>query len=161
MACLVFLLACQVTPALPIETIKAAPVEAAMLVAPQLPEDVFLQYFLADSGEMHRVSLDGHYRYTAPGKTEETLPPKNRIEHGKEKLSNAAMARLIQAAQVLKSSSTSIGNGVRPVVFTARLEGKTWETRLSVNPGQAASYGPLEGLYRSLDNEVLGGWQNE
>jgi hypothetical protein len=133
-----------------------------MLPTPALPDDVFLQYFFPDSGETHRISLDGHYRKTDPGKPEVTLRPMNKGDLGKEALSKEALARLMEAARVLMTAGPDAGgSGKRRVVFSARLEGKVWESTAQVEPGKAASYGALAGLYRELDNRVLGGWMNE
>lgn len=153
----------------------AATTEPRKVSVPALPEGVLLQLYVPDTGELYRVAEDG--RFTVGDEVEQ---PRSKFEPGRDTVSSQGLARLREALDragffalperietgdcvsddtVIRNSGRKVLR--RTVVFSAR-EG----TREATVEGRGDFAAPctlaeLEPIYRALDLEALGDWQNE
>jgi hypothetical protein len=148
--------------------------------APAVPDDVVVQLFVPDSGELYRITGDGRFLVTAPGGEEEQRPPLSRAERGRQTVSERGLERLRDALDgagffalpdridvndcvppgtVLRNSGRAVEP--RPVVFSARRGGEVKSVEGCGDFGAPCTLGALEPVYRALDAEALGDWMKE
>jgi hypothetical protein len=153
----------------------AAPEPRPMNDAPTLPDDVVLQLYIPETGELYRVAGDG--RFLVGDHAEQ---PRSKYEPGRQTISKDGLQRLRDALEkahffslppqietgdcvtdgtVIRNSGRKVLR--RTVVFSAR-EGE----RVATVEGKGDFAAPctlaeLEPVYRALDLEALGDWQNE
>jgi hypothetical protein len=167
LALLILLAGCGGTASEP-RTVSAPPV-------PELPGDVVLQLYIPETGELYRVADDG--RFLVGDHAEQ---PRSKYEKGRDTISERGLQRLREALDQARffslpprvetgdcvTDGTVIRNSGRKVlrrtvVFSAR-EGE----RVATVEGKGDFAAPctlaeLEPVYRALDLEALGDWQNE
>lgn len=144
-----------------------------MLPIPALPDHVLLQVFFRDSGLTWRVADDGRWLVTDPGGVEQERPPMSKPERGARRISAAGLSGLRAAVEAvrfaslpaqltgLSSADVRRPNGrpveLCPMAFTVGAH----TVEVQGDPRVPASFGPLEPLYRRLDEEAIGGWAQE
>ena len=67
--------------------------------APALPEDVFVQLAIPETGELYRIAEDGRFLVTNPGGDEQQQRPISRYEPGRETVSDRGLERLREALE--------------------------------------------------------------
>ena len=142
-------------------------------------DDALLELLLPATGEHYRITADGRYLVTVPGREDQESPPISRYEKGQPKLSPAALDRLRASLNEVRFFSLparlpsaevsddvripNSGDMIRPttVVFRAHDGPRQAEVIIEADVRAPSTLGPLEPLYRTLDQEALGGWMNE
>jgi hypothetical protein len=153
----------------------AEPAAVSAPPVPELPGDVVLQLYIPETGELYRVADDG--RFLVGDHAEQ---PRSKYEKGRDTISERGLQRLREALEeahffslpprvdtgdcvtdgtVIRNSGRKVLR--RTVVFSAR-EGE----RVATVEGKGDFAAPctlaeLEPVYRALDLEALGDWQNE
>jgi hypothetical protein len=161
-----------VAPAEPTPVSK--PVEQPKAGAPALPAGVLLQLFVPDTGELYRIGEDG--RFTVGDQPEQ---PRSKFEPGRQTVSPRGLDRLRAALdsagffslppRIATGDCVSDGSVIRnsgrkvlrrTVVVSAR-EGERVTTVEGLGDfGAPCTLAELEPIYRALDLEALGDWQN-
>lgn len=155
------------------------PVETAMRPVPALPEGVFLQLWLPDTGDLFRVAADGRYLVTSGGGAEVQAAPMSQHERGAPVVSATGIARLDAALTAagffdlpasvpgeMPGDGVVLSNGGRApkavaLVFSARRGAAVATVRVEGDPRAPATLGALAPVYVALDREALGGWAAE
>lgn len=148
--------------------------------APALPEDVLVQLFVPDSGELYRVALDGRFLVTAPGGEEEVKQPLSQFEPGLQTVSEQGLDRLRAALEqasffslpehvatadcvpdgsVIRNSGRKVTR--RAIVFSARKGDTVHAVEGQGDFAAPCTLAELEPVYRALDLDALGDWMNE
>lgn len=151
-----------------------APAEPREVSAPALPDGVLLQLYVPDTGELYRVAEDG--RFTV-GETPEQ--PRSKFEPGRQTVSAQGLARLREALEragffalpsrietgdcvsddvVIRNSGRKVLR--RAVMFSARDGGREATVEGRGDFAAPCTLAELEPVYRALDLEALGDWQN-
>jgi hypothetical protein len=162
-----------------------APVEPRRVTAgeaqtPALPEGVLLQLYVPDTRELYRIADDGRFLVTPPGGSEQREQPRSKYEPGRQELSADGLARLRKALDEAGffslperiETGDCVSDGVvirnsgrkvlkRTVVFSARDGGREATVAGKGDFGAPCTLAELEPVYRALDLEALGDWQNE
>jgi hypothetical protein len=148
--------------------------------SPPLPEGVLLQMSVPETGELYRVAEDGRFLVTTPGGDEHVEQPRSKYERGAQAISARGLDRLRGALDkagffslperietgdcvsddvVIRNSGRKVLR--RTVVVSAR-DGDTVHTVEGKGDfGAPCTLAELEPVYRALDLEALGDWQNE
>ena len=143
--------------------------------APALPDDVVLQLYVPETGELYRVADDG--RFLVGDQVEQ---PRSKYEPGGQKISERGIERLREALEKARffslpervetgdcvTDDTVIRNSGRKVlrrtvVFSARDGEKVATVEGKGDFAAPCTLAELEPVYRALDLEALGDWQNE
>jgi hypothetical protein len=153
-----------------------------MRAIPPLPAGVVVQLFFGDTGVTHRLTEDGRYLITMPGRPEETAGARSRYEPGSVEVSPDGMERLRMAARAVGffgmpsrlptvrigstgSAPVRLPGGAtfrpQPMAFTVRDGEQVATVSVKADPRVPSTLGALEPLYRALDNEALGYWLYE
>ena len=148
--------------------------------APALPDGVLLQLFVPDTGELYRIAEDGRFLVTSPGGDEQAEQPRSKYEPGRQTLSDRGLDRLRAALEkagffslperietgdcvsddvVIRNSGRKVLR--RTVVFSARDGDEVATVEGKGDFGAPCTLAELEPVYRALDLEALGDWQNE
>jgi hypothetical protein len=143
--------------------------------APALPDDVVLQLYVPETGELYRVADDG--RFLVGDLAEQ---PRSKYEPGRERISERGIERLREALEkahffslpprvetgdcvtddtVIRNSGRKVLR--RTVVFSARDGEKVASVEGKGDFAAPCTLAELEPVYRALDLEALGDWQNE
>jgi len=160
---------------------RAEPREVSAAVqAPALPEGVLLQLYVPDTRELYRVADDGRFLVTPPGGAEQVEQPRSKFERGRETISEQGLDRLRAALDkagffslpervetgdcvsddvVIRNSGRKVLR--RTVVFSARDGDREATVEGKGDFGAPCTLAELEPVYRALDLEALGDWQNE
>jgi hypothetical protein len=158
----------------------APDVDAVSAAAPALPDGVLLQLSVPETGEIYRVADDGRFLVTTPGAGEHAEQPRSKYERGASAISAGGLDRLRAALAKAKffslperiDTGDCIADDVvirnsgrkvlrRTVVVSAR-DGDTVHTVEGKGDFAApCTLAELEPVYRALDLEALGDWQNE
>jgi hypothetical protein len=153
----------------------APPAEPRQVSAPALPDGVLLQLFIPETGELYRVADDGQFTIG-----ENPEQPRSKFEPGRQTVSDDGLARLRKALDGARFFSlppkietgdcvpdnTVIRNSGRKVLRrTVVVSARDGEREATVE-GKGDFAAPctlaeLEPIYRALDLEALGDWQNE
>jgi hypothetical protein len=155
------------------------PVSAAAQ-APALPDGVLLQLYVPDTRELYRIADDGRFLVTPPGGAEQRQQPRSKYEPGSQTLSARGLDRLRAALDkagffslperietgdcvsddvVIRNSGRKVLR--RTVVFSARDGDREATVEGKGDFGAPCTLAELEPVYRALDLEALGDWQNE
>lgn len=148
--------------------------------AADLPDGVLVQMWIPDTGELYRVAEDGRYLVTLPGAAEAQQQPRSRFEPGATVVSARGLDRLRAAlgasgfftlpARIATgdcvSDDTVIRNSGRKVlrrrvVISARDGHRVATVEGLGDLAAPCTLAELEPVYRALDLEALGDWQNE
>lgn len=148
--------------------------------APALPDGVLLQLYVPDTRELYRIADDGRFLVTPPGGSEQTEQPRSKYERGRQTLSPEGLDRLRKALdevgffslprQIETGDCVSDGEVIRnsgrkvlkrTVVFSARDGAQEATVEGKGDFGAPCTLAELEPVYRALDLEALGDWQNE
>lgn len=148
--------------------------------APGLPEGMLLQLAIPETGELYRIADDGRFLVTAPGGDEQLEQPRSKFEPGRQTVSERGLDRLRAALDeagffslparietgdcvsddvVIRNSGRKVLR--RTVVFSARVGARTATVEGKGDFGAPCTLAELEPVYRALDLEALGDWQNE
>lgn len=143
--------------------------------APELPGDVVLQLYIPETGELYRVADDG--RFLVGDHAEQ---PRSKYEPGRHTISERGIERLREALQkahffslppridtgdcvtdgtVIRNSGRKVLR--RTVVFSARDGDQVATVEGKGDFAAPCTLAELEPVYRALDLEALGDWQNE
>lgn len=143
--------------------------------APALPDDVVLQLYIPETGELYRVAGDGRFLV---GDREEQ--PRSKYEKGRDTISERGLERLREAlakahffslpprvdtgdcvtdGTVIRNSGRKVLR--RTVVFSAREGDRVATVEGKGDFAAPCTLAELEPVYRALDLEALGDWQNE
>jgi hypothetical protein len=146
----------------------------SMSGAPALPDDVVLQLYIPETGELYRVADDG--RFLVGDHAEQ---PRSKYEKGRDTISPRGLERLREALEkahffslppkidtgdcvtdgtVIRNSGRKVLR--RTVVFSARDGGKVATVEGKGDFAAPCTLAELEPVYRALDLEALGDWQN-
>ncbi len=138
-----------------------------------------IELAVKETGERHRIADDGRYLLTGSDGVEHETPPMSKTDRGTRRLTPRALARLQQVLAEIGFSSlpdsvpgiTTLPAGARPAgsgrfqarsfVFTVPGGAAPKSVTVSADARIAGSFGVLAPLWRVLDEEALGGWQNE
>ena len=148
--------------------------------APALPDGVLLQLYVPDTGELYRIADDGRFLVTPPGGSEQREQPRSKYEPGRQELSPDGLDRLRKALDEAGffslpgriETGDCVSDGVvirnsgrkvlkRTVVFSARDGEREATVEGKGDFGAPCTLAELEPVYRALDLEALGDWQNE
>ena len=154
----------------------AAPsAEPRQVSAPALPDGVLLQLFIPETEELYRVAEDG--QFTVGDKPEQ---PRSKFEPGRQTVSEDGLARLRKALKgagffslppsiatgdcvtdgtVIRNSGRKVLR--RTVVVSARDGDQEATVETKGDFAAPCTLAQLEPVYRALDLEALGDWQNE
>ncbi len=151
------------------------PAEPLAVSAPALPDGVLLQLSIPETGELYRVAEDG--TFTVGDQREQ---PRSKFEPGRQTVSEQGLVRLRKAleaagffslpAQIATGDcvpdDTVIRNSGRKVLRrTVVISARDGEREATVEGkgdfGAPCTLAELEPIYRALDLEALGDWQNE
>lgn len=143
--------------------------------APALPDGVLLQLSVPETGELYRVAEDGTFTVG-----EQREQPRSKFEPGRQTVSEQGLGRLRKAldsvgffslpAQIATGDcvpdNTVIRNSGRKVLRrTVVVSARDGEREATVEGkgdfGAPCTLAELEPIYRALDLEALGDWQNE
>ena len=141
---------------------------------PALPDGVLVQEVYRDSGLVDRVTEDGRWLQVV-GDAEPVERPAFSRRHDGPRVAEVGLARIADALLVLPSlpptspatvsADVRIPPGVpvqlRPIAFTARVNGGVYTVEVSADPRLPSSFGALEPLVNALGDEVYGDWANE
>ena len=152
-----------------------APEPPAVSAAPALPDGVLLQLFVPETGELYRILDDG--RFTVGDQPEQ---PRSKYEPGRQTVSAQGRERLLRALEgagffslppkvetgdcvadnvVIRNSGRKVLR--RTVVFSARDGSREATVEGRGDFAAPCTLSELEPVYRALDLEALGDWQNE
>lgn len=147
---------------------------------PALPDGVLLQLYVPDTRELYRIAEDGRFLVTPPGGSERAEQPRSKYERGRQTLSQDGLGRLRKAldeagffslperietgdcvsdGEVIRNSGRKVLR--RTVVFSARDGAREATVEGKGDFGAPCTLAELEPIYRALDLEALGDWQNE
>jgi hypothetical protein len=148
--------------------------------APPLPEGILLQLSIPETGELYRIADDGRFLVTAPGGDERPEQPRSKYEPGTRRVSEQGLDRLREALEkarffslperietgdcvsddvVIRNSGRKVLR--RTVVVSARDGDRTSTVEGKGDFGAPCTLAELEPVYRAMDLEALGDWQNE
>lgn len=149
--------------------------EPRAVSAPALPAGVLLQLSIPETGELYRVAEDGTFTVG-----EQREQPRSKFEPGRQTVSEQGLGRLRKAldsvgffslpAQIATGDcvpdNTVIRNSGRKVLRrTVVISARDGEREATVEGkgdfGAPCTLAELEPIYRALDLEALGDWQNE
>jgi hypothetical protein len=155
---------------------RAAPsAEPRAVSVPALPDGVLLQLFIPETGELYRVADDGDF--TIGDQREQ---PRSKFEPGRQTVSEDGLARLRKALDgagffslppkietgdcvtdgtVIRNSGRKVLR--RTVVVSARDGDREATVETKGDFAAPCTLAELEPVYRALDLEALGDWQNE
>ena len=143
--------------------------------APALPDDVLLQLYVPETGELYRVADDG--RFLVGDRVQQ---PRSKYERGRQTISARGLQRLRVALEkahffslppkvdtgdcvtddtVIRNSGRKVIR--RTVVFSARDGGTVATVEGKGDFAAPCTLAELEPVYRALDLEALGDWQRE
>jgi hypothetical protein len=158
----------------------AEPRAVSAPAAPAMPGDVVLQLYVPETGELYRVADDGRFLVTTPGGGEHAEQPRSKYEPGRQTVSADGLRRLREALEkahffslperietgdcvsddvVIRNSGRKVLR--RTVVFTAREGDRVATVEGKGDFAAPCTLAELEPVYRALDLEALGDWQNE
>lgn len=147
---------------------------SAPVTAPALPDGVLLQLYVPDTGELYRVAEDGVF--TVGEKPEQS---RSKFERGRQTVSEQGLTRLREALEragffslppkietgdcvsddvVIRNSGRKVLR--RTVVFSARNGERAASVEGKGDFAAPCTLAELEPVYRALDLEALGDWQN-
>lgn len=139
---------------------------------------LLIELAVKETGQRYRIADDGRFLVTGPDGVERETPPRSKIDRGTPRLTARALARLRQAIAKVGFSAlpdtvpgiASLPAGIRPTgsgqftprtfVFTVPSDGPR-SVAVQADARMARSFGALAPVWRVLDEEALGGWQNE
>lgn len=164
----------------PVEVEPAAPAEAevqapVLATPPALPPEAWLQVFDRQGRILHRLTNDGRYEVQRADSPAHTMAPLSRIEPGMERISPAARARIDAAIAAVaffgQPETVEAGQSnlevTGPAAFPRHLALSVRNSRdhgvhtvfLVADMAVPSSFGPLEPLWKSLQDDVFGGWK--
>jgi hypothetical protein len=142
---------------------------------PALPDGVLLQLYVPETGELYRVADDG--RFLVGDRAEQ---PRSKYEKGRDTISPRGLDRLREALDTARffslpprvDTGDCVTDGAvirnsgrkvlrRTVVFSARDGDQVATVEGKGDFAAPCTLAELEPVYRALDLEALGDWQNE
>lgn len=145
-----------------------------------IPADTLLMVRLPERGHAYRLTQDGRYFVAVSGGGEREQPPVSRSHPGVERLPDGALDRIRAVIDEVgffdlpreldpnlpeDAGSVVLPSGEplepEPVHVAAGDGSRVAEVTISGSLLAPGTLGPLEPLYRILDEEAIGGWMNE
>ena len=138
-----------------------------------------IELAVKETGERYRIADDGRYLVTGPDGVEHETSPMSKTDRGTRRLTPRALARIRHAIAAIGFSAlpdtvpgiATLPAGARPTsggpfqarsfVFTVVSGTGPKSVAVSADARVTRSFGVLAPLWRALDEEALGGWQNE
>lgn len=152
----------------------------ARVDAPALPDDVLVQLFVPSSQALYRITEDGRYLVAAGGRDPVEQQPRSKRQRGARRVPEAGLERIretlsttdffalparVPAADCVPAGTVLPGSGRRvspqPLVFSARSDQTVKVVEAEGDLRAPCTLGPLEPVYRALDEEALGDWMRE
>ena len=151
------------------------PSEPRAVSAPALPDGVLLQLSIPETGELYRIAEDG--TFTVGDQREQ---PRSKFEPGTQTVSEQGLARLrkslddagffslpaqIATGDCIPDNAVIRNSGRKVLRRTVVISARDGEREATVEGkgdfGAPCTLAQLEPIYRALDLEALGDWQNE
>lgn len=146
----------------------------------EIPADTLLLVALPERGHSYRVADDGRYFVAVSGGPERQQAPVSRTHPGVERLPEGALRRMravldevgfftlpAELEPNLPDDPGSVvlqsGEPLEPEAVLVAAGDGTRIAQVTIRASLAApgTLGPLEPLYRILDEEAIGGWMDE
>ena len=155
-------------PAPPIEEQEVSS-QSPLKETPPIPDDVYLQFFVRDTGYTHRVALDGRYLVTGLDGVErikspvasENWPPGSEDQLVRLMRKSVAETEFSLLADDLGMVFSDSGNNPLTVVVTVALQDGAKSVQATTSGKLLFHLGPLTTIYQALDKYAIGSWQNE